>query len=207
MATKQETFEWVEANNVANEIRSKLEPYCERIRVVGSLRRQCETVHDIDIVLCPKEAGLLGNDAMLTPMASRLYNILNDAGMIDAWHFIKGKSKIINGTYAGIPVDLYFATPDTWWTLVVIRTGSAQHNIRLCQRAKSLGMKLHADGSGIEDAIGRSIPISEEQLFKWLDLPYLEPKDRRGLDLPLTGTLDNPDSKGDSVTVRERWLP
>jgi hypothetical protein len=31
MATKQETFEWVEGFNVANEIRSKLEPHCEKI--------------------------------------------------------------------------------------------------------------------------------------------------------------------------------
>jgi len=195
MATKQETFEWVEANNVANEIRSKLEPYCERIRVVGSLRRQCETVHDIDIVLCEAPGFTLSLPLILQ-------NYLGSD-----WIAVKGKSKLISGTYGGIPVDLYFATPETWWTLVVIRTGSAQHNIKLCQRAKSLGMKLHADGSGIEDAIGRSIPISEEQLFKWLDLPYLEPKDRRGLDLPLTGTLDNPDSKGDTVTLRERCLP
>jgi DNA polymerase/3'-5' exonuclease PolX len=172
MATKQDAFEWAEANKVANEIRSKLEPYCDKIMVVGSLRRQSETVHDIDIVLCPKPDGLL-NGIFL---ASGLADILGES-----WRYVQGKSKIVNGTYAGIPVDLYFATPDTWWTLVVIRTGSAGHNIRLCQRAKSLGMKLHADGSGLEDVDNGLMfaPKSEGALFRELQLPYLEPRDRR----------------------------
>lgn len=174
MATKQETFEWKQAGEVANEIRSKLEPHCEpeKILVVGSLRRQCPTVHDIDIVLMP----LPGVSVSLFFSLTRW---LQDT-LGDAWQHLKGKSKIVNGLYAGIPVDLYFATTDTWWTLVVIRTGSAQSNIRLCQRAKSLGMKLHADGSGVEDMDGNLLgPVSESHLFTLLQLPYVEPKDRR----------------------------
>jgi DNA polymerase/3'-5' exonuclease PolX len=179
MATKQETFEWRVAFSAANEIRSKLESHCERILVVGSLRRQCPTVHDIDIVLVPK-AGEID----LFQFQLWLHDVLGSD-----WQMIKGKAKLIHGTYAGIPVDLYFATPDTWWTLVVIRTGSAQHNIKLCSRAKAMGMKLHADGSGIEDfgyATGpgayqatRLLPTSEEDVFAKLRLDYVEPKDRR----------------------------
>jgi DNA polymerase/3'-5' exonuclease PolX len=168
--TKQETFEWVEANNVANEIRSKLEHRCQKIMVAGSLRRQCETVHDIDIVLCPLADWFGGF------VSFELRQLLGPN-----WQEIKGGAKLIYGTYSGIPVDLYFATPETWWTLVVIRTGSAASNIRLCQRAKSLGMKLHADGSGLEQLEDGVMfqPTAEEDLFRELQLDYVKPKDRR----------------------------
>jgi hypothetical protein len=42
-------------------------------------------------------------------------------------------------------------------------------------------MKLHADGTGLEDPAGSghlTPPLSEEALFKLLRLPYVEPKDR-----------------------------
>lgn len=164
---KQETFEWTEAFKVANEIRSKLEPHCENIMIVGSLRRQCETVHDIDIVL--------------VPLPGHLQLLLEFQGIMGHdWRNLKMGAKLVHGTYSGIPVDLYFATLDTWWTLVVIRTGSAGHNIRLCSRAKAMGMKLHADGSGIEhiETGKRLIPTTEQQIFDLLQLDYVEPKDR-----------------------------
>ncbi len=167
---KQETFEWRVAFMAANEIRQKLEPHCAQIMIVGSLRRQCETVHDIDIVLQPLPGEY---DEM------RLFALQRDLG--EAWQAGKGKWAMITGKYAGIPVDLYFATPDSWWTLVVIRTGSAGHNIRMCSRAKYLGLKLHADGTGIEDLDTgkRLIPTTEQQIFDLLQLDYVEPKDRR----------------------------
>jgi DNA polymerase/3'-5' exonuclease PolX len=99
------------------------------------------------------------------------------------WQRLGGGSKIVHGRHAGIPVDLYLATPDTWWTLVVIRTGSKEHNIKLCRQAKRLGMKLHADGTGLDLDDPREYhlyqPTSEEGLFAKLQLPYVEPKDRR----------------------------
>ena len=46
-------------------------------------------------------------------------------------------------------LDIYVATPETWATLLLIRTGSRAHNIKLCARARAMGMRLHADGSGL----------------------------------------------------------
>jgi DNA polymerase/3'-5' exonuclease PolX len=187
---KEETFEWAEAFKVASGIRQRLEPHCEKLMIVGSLRRQCPMVHDIDIALLPLPGVSVSLFFSLTMW-------LRDT-LGEGWQYGKGKSKLINGRFAGIPVDLYFATPDTWWTLVVIRTGSRIHNIHLCSRAKAMGMKLHADGSGVEaypsenaevngiqthgnSDIGPTlyVPTSEENLFYKLGLNYVEPKDRR----------------------------
>ena len=152
----------------ANILVAKLAPFCEpgRIMLVGSLRRGCPLVHDIDIVLSP----LPGNLQLSMDVS---------AAIGECWQWVKGKSKLVTGRYCGIPVDLYFATEQQWWTLVVIRTGSKEHNIKLCLQAHRHGVRLHADGSGIQDQRGEYYtPKSEEDLFAVLDLPYVEPKDR-----------------------------
>jgi DNA polymerase (family 10) len=76
-------------------------------------------------------------------------------------------------------VDVYFAKRETWATLLLIRTGSKEHNIKLAQRAKELGMKLRASGDGIEGVSGDSIIVNaEEEIFAILGLPYVLPERR-----------------------------
>lgn len=47
------------------------------------------------------------------------------------------------------PIDIYIATPDTWPTLLLIRTGSKENNIRLCTLAKTKRWHLKANGDGL----------------------------------------------------------
>ncbi len=85
------------------------------------------------------------------------------------------------------------ATPETWATLLLVRTGSKEHNISLCKRALSMHMKLHADGSGLyrlggmvatkgaADGSREEIMIAgdtEESIFDKLELKYKEPWER-----------------------------
>ena len=48
-------------------------------------------------------------------------------------------------------IDLYLATEKTFGTLVLIRTGSAEHNVRLTTLAMGQSMKLKANGDGLVD--------------------------------------------------------
>ena len=43
-----------EARDIAKRVKEKLMPHCERIEIVGSIRREKPIVHDIDMVLIPK---------------------------------------------------------------------------------------------------------------------------------------------------------
>jgi len=43
-----------EATDYANYLKQELEPYCDRIEVAGSIRRQNPEVGDIEIVCIPK---------------------------------------------------------------------------------------------------------------------------------------------------------
>jgi DNA polymerase/3'-5' exonuclease PolX len=45
------------AQIIANQVKEKLEPYCERIETAGSIRRRRPWVKDIDLVCIPKNQG------------------------------------------------------------------------------------------------------------------------------------------------------
>jgi len=150
-----------QAEEIAHEISEMLAPFCERISVVGSIRRRRPTVNDIDIVCCPRSGDLRHivpelTDAVLTngPKSSR---------------FI----------YKGAQVDLYYASEETWATLLLIRTGSKESNIRLATRARALGMHLKASGDGLFNVKGERVAgDSERSIFEALGLHYVVPVDR-----------------------------
>jgi DNA polymerase (family 10) len=162
---------------VARRIIEELRPASHCIEIAGSLRRGSSTVHDIDIVLMPQRASdqFVLEEEM--PLAHILRHLVERGSLTE----VRGKEKIkcFIAAKTRIPVDLYIATPETWTTLLLIRTGSKEHNIRLAQRARDLGMKLRASGDGIEDASGQLLRVStEEELFSLLQVPYIPPEGR-----------------------------
>ena len=150
-----------EALSIANEVYYRLRPHCAKIMIVGSIRRQKSEVKDIDIVLIPSNPGQLSHE-------------IDHLGLP-----VLDGEKLRRVNYKGTQVDLYYALPQSWATLLLIRTGSKENNIRLCSRARYLGMKLKANGDGIIGKDGQLIPIeSEEQVYDILGLPYKEPWQR-----------------------------
>ena len=148
-----------QAEKLAEQFIHEIAVYCEKIKIVGSIRRRKTECRDIDLVLLAKPEQL--------------------------WNFtfkLKKISKInVNGKqvkrvlYKGEQFDLYFATPETWGALILIRTGSAQHNIKLSKRALNMGMKLTHRGLMKN---GEIIVSTEKGIFEALDLSYVEPQER-----------------------------
>jgi len=154
-----------EAKSIAERVKEILAPYCERIEIVGSIRRQKPIVNDIDIVLIEKpEASLM--------MTSLLFSI----------GVVKISGSAIKRVYLpedNIIVDFYVATPATWSTLLLIRTGSKENNIRLCSLARRKGWHLEASGNGLFDGEGNRIAgDTEESIYEALGVPYQKPGDR-----------------------------
>jgi DNA polymerase (family 10) len=162
------------AQVLAAKVIAEIEPFCERIEIAGSIRRRKPFVHDIDIVCIPENQG-------------QFIEALKAMGKIEM-----GGEKLIRVKLPSIDLDIYIASPSTWATLFLIRTGSKEHNIKLCSRAKSMGMKLHANGSGLfrlieqQSIFGGLVPPAEERIagdteqsiFEALKLTYLEPEKR-----------------------------
>jgi DNA polymerase (family 10) len=148
---------------LSNEVVGRLKPYCKpnRIVVVGSIRRKKPTVHDIDIVLIPSDG----------------WNLLSEIKKLG--YLSKNGPKLKTVRYKYAQVDLYIGTEEIWATLLLIRTGSAENNIRLCSLAKSKGWKLEADGDGLFDESGRRLAgDTEESIYQALGLPYQKPEQR-----------------------------
>jgi DNA polymerase (family X) len=172
------------ALDVANGFVSDIQSVCERLEIVGSLRRRREIVNDIDVLVIPKtvvvpDSSLFGGTTQVNLLDAQLSQ-LNSAGRLG----MERNGPRIKRCYMScdddlIGIDLYIATPATWWTLLLIRTGSRAHNIWLAAMAAECHMQLKADGSGIIDPSGRLIQIqSEEHIFEILGVPYRPPQER-----------------------------
>lgn len=148
------------AEKIAGTVVKRLSPYCE-IEVAGSVRRKRPWVNDIDFVL----------------ISSDLWNLHNE---IKGLGQVKMKGEKIIRVMAGlVQIDLYFATRATWATLLLIRTGSAENNIRLCSRAKYLGWHLAASGDGLFNESNQRIAgDSEMSIYNALGLPWQRPQER-----------------------------
>ena len=161
-----------EAEALAFKILQVIEPCCERVSIAGSVRRRRPEPNDIDIVLIPKP--FMWNQIQTSMRAE-----------LDARQGIAGTQLIrMYIPFANAPapdrhiqVDFYAATEQTWGTILLIRTGSTDHNIRLCTHAKALDMMLSASRGVIEK--GKVVASkTEEEIFKALILPYVAPGDR-----------------------------
>jgi len=152
------------ARETAEAIVEKLKPYCKRIEIAGSIRRRRPRVNDIDLVLIPSDPWNLHHTIL---------------GLCRPFPATASGSKLMRIQVNGIQVDLYFADETTWATLLLIRTGSAENNIRLCSIAKNRGCHLHADGSGLFNEKGERIAgDTEASIYEALGLKYQEPTKR-----------------------------
>jgi DNA polymerase (family X) len=150
----------------------RLTPFCDQVEIAGSIRRRKTRVHDIDIVAIPNEAKLMSQGFFDT---RRL--VASIADPLATSPRVNGL-KMSTFSYHEIPVDIYWATPQTWATLLLIRTGSKEHNIKLCSLAKQNGMHLHASGDGLFSNGERIAGDTEKSIFISLGLAYIEPERR-----------------------------
>jgi len=152
------------AQKIAAEVIKRLLPYCQKIEVAGSIRRQKAIVHDIDFVLIPSDPWNLEAEvlALARPFQPKMSG-----------------EKLKRFDYNGAQIDLYYASPETWATLLLIRTGSKENNIRLATLAKKRGWHLAASGDGLFDEKGERIAWqSEGEIFNALGLDYAPPERR-----------------------------
>jgi DNA polymerase (family 10) len=169
-------MELKQAQAIAKTVVEKLKPYCERIETAGSIRRlKTINIHDIDIVCIPSNQG-------------KFITACQGIGKLST----KGALQLIlPASLLCATVDLYMATPTTWATLLLIRTGSKESNIRLCSLARQQRKILHADGSGlfqiVYEANGMDVQHNheeriagdtEESIFAALGIKYLPPEQR-----------------------------
>ena len=159
------------AQSYADKIVAELRPYCSRIEIAGSIRRQRPQCHDIDIVCIPTDVPGLKKRTLAK-----------------ATGICCGEQVFRVETIVGIQIDIYFAhagkadfyrpLPSNWGTLLLCRTGSAQHNIKLCQQAAKLDLKWDPH-HGVFDTGGECLAAAtEEDVFYALKMDFVPPECR-----------------------------
>ncbi len=165
-----------EAEKRAVTIKNELIPLCSKVEIAGSIRRKKPLVNDIDIVCIPDNEN-------------RFMTHVKNFGKLK----VAGEKIIRVEMFQefGIDLDIYIATPATWGTLNLIRTGSKEHNVKLCTLARRKNLHLHADGTGLfkmNSVQGlfslepgdetRIAGDTEESIFEALGIEYVKPEDR-----------------------------
>ncbi|MFQ5703553.1 MAG: DNA polymerase/3'-5' exonuclease PolX [Gemmatimonadales bacterium] len=141
-------------------------PAVQRIHIVGSLRRRCERVGDIDLLAVTAEP-----EAVVERFA-RLPNLRR----IEA-HSHAAASGTIS---SGLRVDLNVVLPEASGAALVYLTGSRQHNARICDIAESRDVGLSEmfcnELSGDMDTAARVAGPTEEEIYEILGLGWIAPE-------------------------------
>lgn len=153
-------------------------PGVERIAHAGSLRRMCETIGDVDLLVASRDPGPV-MDAFTT---------LPDVRQVLA----KGETKSSVVTEAGVQVDLRVVPPEVWGAALLYFTGSKAHNIRIREIAVRKGLKLNEYGLFRAKSGRLVVAATEEEVYERLGLPWIPPtlrEDRGEIEAALEGTL------------------
>ncbi|HKC52848.1 MAG TPA: DNA polymerase/3'-5' exonuclease PolX, partial [Myxococcota bacterium] len=149
--------------------------------ICGSLRRFCETIGDVDIVVAADDPEPV-MDALVTMTA--VERVLG-----------RGESKTSVVTHRGTQIDLRVVAQHQLGAALVYFTGSKGHNIKLRQRALARGLTLNE--YGLAELEGGRVVASEteEQVYAALGLPWISPvlrEDAGELEAAEAGTLPRP---------------
>lgn len=195
-AGKKERMTLAQAKAVAVEFIQGLKKVegVKKIEVAGSLRRQKETVRDIDLLLLCDSPKVMQEFTRL-PMVKEILAC--------------GSSKSSVRTHEGVQVDCRIVPAKSFGAALLYFTGSKNFNIKLRQLAQKMKLKINEYGVFRQRKwlAGRS----EEEMFKVLNMDYIFPELREdtgevelALEHRLPLLVEARDIRGD-FHVHSRW--
>ncbi len=160
-----------EAQRTAAVVKAAVAAQCDLIEVAGSIRRQKSIVHDIDFVVVAK------SDTEWQKINEKL-RLLKAKPNCSGNSVIKAFVPCKDGLFQ---VDFYRAKPSTFGIHLLVRTGSADHNMWLAGHAFSKGMRLKYSEGLIKEGVAIA-GETEQGVFDALCLPYALPTQREIAD-------------------------
>ena len=137
-----------------------LDSELETITVAGSFRRKKETVRDIDLVAVSTNPGEAMNFFTKYDEVDRIIS--------------KGDTFSSVVLRTGLQVDLRLVDREAYGAALMYFTGSKEHAVALRTMAQERGLKLNEYGIFRKDKLLAS--ASEEQVYKILDMQYIDPE-------------------------------
>ncbi|WP_052807266.1 DNA polymerase/3'-5' exonuclease PolX [Risungbinella massiliensis] len=156
-----------EADLVAYRLLSQIQDMQEvkRVQLAGSIRRRKETIKDIDFVLSTLDPITVAKQIVSLPEVQEVVN-----------HGDTKVSIIVKVEEIVVSCDVRLVTEEQFASALHHFTGSKDHNVRVRQRAKQMGLKVSEYGVENTES-GETITFSSEQeFFDHLHLPYIIPE-------------------------------
>ncbi len=154
------------AEAMAEELRGL--PGTGHVAIAGSIRRGRPVVGDIDLLVESDGAQ---------DVVGRFARMLGAVRIITAGT-VKASVVFRQQGHPEIQIDLRVVPAESFGAALQYFTGSAQHNIRLRQRAKARGWRLNE--YGLFDGETRIAGETEESVYAALGLPWIDPAMREG---------------------------
>src|SRR3989338_6310518 len=137
----------------------------EKGELAGSIRRKKPEVNDIDLVILPKmELGIL----------DKIKSVLKKYGDV----LVEGEKVVRVNTKDNIEIDCYISNDKNYEVLLLIRTGSKEHNRKLAIEALKQGKKLNFAEGLMDIKTKQIVSNTESGIFKALNLRYIDPEKR-----------------------------
>jgi len=154
-------------------------PGVVRAASVGSTRRMCETIGDIDLLVAADDSAQVMAHLRELPQVAQV--------------LLSGPTKTSIRTRDGVQADLLVIPPERWGTALQYFTGSQAHNVRLRSLAKERGLSLNEYALTREDG-SEILCATEEEVYAALGLPLIPPElreDRGEIEAALNDSLPN----------------
>jgi len=158
------SLELLKAESVALQVAEAIKPLCDRLKIVGSIRRKKPQVGDCDFVVLAADV----NWAKIIQTLKKSRVICSGSSLIKLNFPVEGSL---------FQVDFYRATSQNFGIQELIRTGSADHNMWLAGHAISLGCRLKYSSGLMKNDVAIA-GESEESVFSALNLPCPDPQKR-----------------------------
>jgi DNA polymerase (family 10) len=147
----------------------------------GSLRRFCETIGDVDLIVAAGEPEPIMAALVAMPFVDHV--------------LVRGAAKTSVVTRRGTQVDVRVVAPHQLGAARLYFTGSKGHNIKLRQRALARGLTLNE--YALSEIEGGKVVASEteEQIYQALGLPWIPPvlrEDAGEIEAAESGNLPRP---------------
>lgn len=165
------------AQIIADKYLQLLQPYCERIEVAGSIRREKPEVKDIELICIPKLVQT--SEDMFQPTYGRMPQFVQ---LVNSWTRVKGDPQ--EGKYCardlpeGIRLDLFICTRENWGYQLALRTGPAMFSKGMVNKLREFGYGCREGNVYYKDSLH---PVEEEkEIFRMLRREYVPPRYRLG---------------------------
>ena len=145
---------------LAKKVVNWIKPYCERVEVVGSIRRKEKNPVDIDIVLIPKNR-------------EKIEQILKKKGKR-----ILGGNKKAYFKIHGVKVEIYYTVPEEWGAALLTYSSKVGSSIGLRIVAKTKGFKLTQHGLFDRKTRKRIAGKTEKEIYYALGRSWKKPEER-----------------------------